>query len=214
MTRDEFDALFAEYRYHLREEVLRFRGYVAVYRQIQDRKGDCLSALYLAPAFFQAVESALFSSIVLWADKLFDERGECGLFNFLKFVEHNRRWLTVIELQRRRNYIDGHWMLESRKEITLETIEADREQIRALDGLKSFRHRRDKFHGHFDKQYFFDRSKIAAEAPICWSDLDDAGSVMGKIINDYSTDFDGISYVWDALNIEDLDVLLNHAHKP
>ena len=213
ITHDEFDARFAEYRHHLREEVLRFRGYVAVYRQIQARKVDHLTALNLACAFFQVVESSLFTSIVLWADKLFDERGERGFFNFLKFVELNRMWLCVAELQQRRNYPDGHWMLANRKEITFETIEADRERIRALDGLKSFRLRRDKFHGHFDKQYFFDRSKIAVEAPIRWSDLDDAGTVMGQFIDDYSTDFDGTFYAWDALNIDDLKILLNHADR-
>ncbi len=76
VTRDEFDAQFAEYRLHLREEVLRYAGYVAVHRRINDRKADRLAALNLAPAFFQIVESALFTSIVLWADNLFDERGE------------------------------------------------------------------------------------------------------------------------------------------
>ena len=213
MTREDFDVQFAEYRQYLREEVLRFRGFVAVYLRIQQRKSDHLAALNLAPAFFQVVESSLFSSIVLWADKLFDEQGDRGLFNFLTFVEYNRKWLATKELQLRRNFPDGHWMLRDRAKITMTTINRHRARIRALEGLPSFRLRRDKFHAHFDKQYFFDRIKIAAEAPLRTEDLAAAGSLMGEIINDYSVDFDGKTYAWEPINIDDLDVLLERAHK-
>lgn len=213
MTRSEFDQHFKSYRSNLREEVLRFRGYVAVYRRIQERKNDQLEAINLAPAFFQVVESALFSSIVLWADKLFDEKGDRGLFNFLTFIEHNRKWLSIKELQARRQYPDDHWMLKDRTPITLKSINEDREKIRTLESIKSFKIRRDKFHGHFDKEYFFDRKRLDEEAPLRWSDLDSAGDVMGKIINDYSVDFDGLSYAWDPINIDDLDILLSRAHR-
>jgi len=168
----------------------------------------------LAPAFFQVTEDALFTAIVLWADKLFDEKGECGLFNFLTFIEYNRKWLSVAELQHRREYPDGHWMLDGRTQITASSIDADRQKIRKLEALKSFRLRRDKFHGHFDREYFFDRSRLAVEAPIKWSDLEEAGIVMGSILNDYSVDFDGVSYSGETLNIGDLEALLSHAgHK-
>lgn len=213
MKRDDFDLQFSEYRQYLREEVLRFRGFVAVYLRIQQRKTDHLVALNLAPAFFQVVESALFSSIVLWADKLFDENGDRGLFNFLTFVEYNRKWLTTKELQVRRGFPDGHWMLRDRTEITVGTINSHRSRIRALEGLPSIRLRRDKFHAHFDKQYFFDRIKISAEAPLRSEDLEAAGSLMGEIINDYSVDFDGKTYAWEPTNINDLDVLLDRVHK-
>lgn len=213
MQRDEFEQHFADYRKYLRDEIQRFRDSVAVYRQIQERKADHLEAINLAPAFFGVVEGALFTTIVLWADKLFDEKGERGLFNFLTFVEYNRKWLSTQELQRRRNYPDEHWMLQGRTPITAESIEQDREKIRSLEALKSFRLRRDKFHGHFDKDYFFDRERFDQEAPIRWKDLEAAGDVMGAMLNGYSVDFDGAMYSWDTINIDDLGVLLRIADR-
>lgn len=213
MSRDEFDKYFPEYRKYLREEIHRFRDHVAVYRHIQNQKDKRLDIVNLAPAFFGMVESALFTSIVLWADKLFDEKGECGLFNFLTFIEYNRKWLVTSELQRRRSYPDDHWMLKNRTPITLESIEEDRQKIRSLEALKSFRLRRDKFHGHFDKNYFFDRKRLQNEAPIKMSDLNEAGKVMGGVLNDYSVDFDGNSYAWESINIDDIDHLLRKAER-
>lgn len=105
----------------------------------------------------------------MWADKLFDERGERGLFGFLTFIERNRKWLSIGELQRRRCYPDDHWMLQGRIPITYESIEADRAKIRSLNVLSSLRLRRDKFHGHFDKDYFFDRKRLHDEAQIWMS---------------------------------------------
>jgi hypothetical protein len=213
MQRSEFDQYFNDYRKYLREEVHRFHDHITVYRQVQELKYDQLETMNLAPAFFRVTEDALFTSIVLWADKLFDEKGERGFFNFLTLIENNRKWLSVSELQRRRTYPDDHWMLEGRTPITISTIEKDRQKIRDLEALESFRLRRDKFHGHFDKKYFFDRSRLGAEAPIRWFDLNEAGKVMGNIINDYSTDFDGVSYSWETLNIGDLEVLLDHVNR-
>ncbi|MBA3593292.1 MAG: hypothetical protein H0W47_05780 [Polaromonas sp.] len=211
LRRDDFDHMFAQYREHLRTEIHRFCDCASVYRQISDRTKDHLAELNLAPAFFRTIEGALFTTIVLWADKLFDERGERGLFNFLTFVEYNREWLTTKELQRRRGYPDDHWMLQNRIPITLESIEEDRSKIRSLSALKSIRIRRDKFHGHFDKDYFFDRARLQNEAPIRWQELDDAAEVMGNVINDYSVDFDGNMFSWKTMNVADLGVLLQAA---
>ncbi|WNV06125.1 hypothetical protein RP726_06835 [Candidatus Methylospira mobilis] len=105
---NEFDSQFDDYRKYLREEVLRFCGYVAVYRQIQERKNDRLEAMNLAPAFFRTVESALYTSIIIWANTLFDTKGERGFFDFLTFIENNLKWLSVTELKRRKNYPDDH----------------------------------------------------------------------------------------------------------
>lgn len=149
----------------------------------------------------------------MWGDKLFDEEGERGLFNFLTFIENNRKWLTTKELQLRKGYHKSHTMLDNRINITAKSIEQDRQKIRSLEALKSFRTRRDKFHGHFDKKYFFDREKLQSEAPIKWIDLEEAGNVMGTILNDYSADFDGVSFVWDTLNINDFEVLLGNAKR-
>ncbi|MBL8523442.1 MAG: hypothetical protein JNN20_07130 [Betaproteobacteria bacterium] len=213
LSREQFEKHFGDYREHLRSEVHRFRDSVDVYRQIQERKVDQLDVINIAPAFFGVVESSLFTTIVLWADKLFDEKGERGLFNFLSFIEYNREWLRIGELKRRRSYPDDHWMLKGRTPITLESINRDREKIRELAALKSYRLRRDKFHGHFDKDYFFNRDRIETEAPIRWKDLVDAGDVMGKLINDYSVDFDGKSYSWETINIDDLSQLLQAASR-
>lgn len=213
MNREEFEQHFFDYRKYLREEIHRFRDCVAVYRQIQERKTDMIEAINQAPAFFGVIEGALFTNIVLWGDKLFDENGERGLFNFLTFIERNRKWLTTAELQRRKNYADGHWMLNDRIPITVESIEQDRQKIRSLEALKSFRIRRDKFHAHFDKDYFFARHKLHSEAPIRWNDLENAADVMITIINDYSVDFDGAFFAWDTSNIDDLNVLLNNARR-
>ncbi len=213
MTRDEFEHHFEAYRTYLREEIHRFVDSVAVYQTIQEQKVARLATINLAPAFFGVTEGALFTLIVLWADKLFDEHGERGLFNFLKFIEHERKWLSVKELQRRKDYPDGHWMLQDRIPITFQSIEEDREKIRSLKVLASFKLRRDKFHGHFDKEYFFDRRRLQDEAPITWQDLDEAGVLMGRLLNDYSVDFDGVSYSWNNLNINDLEVLLRNAQR-
>ncbi|MDD4906335.1 MAG: hypothetical protein PHD39_09290 [Methylobacter tundripaludum] len=108
MQRSEFDQYFNDYRKYLREEVHRFHDHITVYRQVQELKYDQLETMNLAPAFFRVTEDALFTSIVLWADKLFDEKGERGFFNFLTLIENNRKWLSVSELQRRRTYPDDH----------------------------------------------------------------------------------------------------------
>ena len=211
MQCEEFEKHFIAYRKHLRDEVHCFIDSVSVYRQIQERKTDRLAELNLAPGFFRVVEDALFTKIVLWADKLFDEKGQRGFFNFLNFVENNRKWLAISELKRRREYPNDHWMLEGRKPITSYSIQADRDRIKSLSALSSLRIRRDKFHGHFDKDYFFERHRLNTEAPLKWRDLEEAGQVMGSILNDYSVDFDGCSYFWLTLNTNDLDTLLHCA---
>ena len=213
LGRDEFEAYFREYREHLQREVGRFRDAASVYRQINERTQDYLDELNLAPAFFHTVEDSLFTTIILWADKLFDDRGERGLFNFLSVMEYNRNWMSVQELQRRKSYPNGHWMLQGRVPITFESIEEDREKIRRLAALKSIQLRRDKFHSHFDKEYFFDRQKLQREAPITWENLKEAGDVMMSVLNDYSVDFDGQRFASETMGIDDLTRLLHAARK-
>lgn len=210
LARREFERLFVEYRDNLRSETHCFRDSVSVLGQITEHTNDHLREINLAPGFFHIVESALFNTVILWADKLFDERGERGFFNFLSLVEYNRDWLTVKELQRRKGYPDGHWMLQNRIPITVASINADREKIDALAALPSIRLRRDKFHGHFDKEYFFDRSRLQNEAAVTWADLQEAGEVMGTMLDDYSVDFDGVFHSWEAP--KDLRRLLHAAH--
>ena len=213
LQRDAFEEHFRNYRKYLRMEICRFCDSASVYRQISERTQDHLPELNLAPAFFRTVEDSLFTTIVLWADKLFDEKGERGLFNFLTFIEYNREWMTTAELQQRRGYPDGHWMLQNRIPITAKSIEEDREKIRSLTALKSLRVRRDKFHGHFDKDYFFDRARLQDEAPLRWMDLGEAAEVMGTMLNDYSVDFDGEMFSWKTMNVDDLEHLLRAARR-
>ena len=166
----------------------------------------------IAPAFFQVVTDALLSAIILWGDKLFDERGERGIFNFLTFIEHNRNILTIEQLKRRKNYPDGHWML-NRDPITLETIIEDRERIKGLDCLQSFKTRRDKFQAHFDKKYFFDRERLSEEAPLTWGDLEKVIEAISDVINRYSAAYDGQLFALKPININDLDYLLDRLHR-
>lgn len=213
MRRKDFDNRFVEYREFLRDEIHHYLDFLNVFRQIQERKSDNLEVLNLAPCFFGAIEKGLLTGIVLWADKLLDEKGERGLFNFLIFVELNRKWLSVPELKRRRNYPDDHWMLKGRTPITVESIRKDRQKILSLGVLKSIRTQRDKFHGHFDKDYAFDPERLHLDAPLRWAELEEAGKIMGNILNDYSANFDGNLFSWNTLNINDLDVILQFAKR-
>lgn len=207
-----FEQKFVDYRDRLNGEVLRLASYVRIYRRLHDRKGDRLEEMNIAPAFFHGVNDALFSVIVIWIDKLLDERGSAGFFNFLTFVEYNRSALSVAELKRRRQYADGHWMLD-RQSIALATIVEHRERIRALEALPSFALRRDKFHAHFDSAYFFERRRLATEAPLEWSDLEKATSLMWDILDTYSVAFDGTSYGGELVNAADVDHLLDALHE-
>ena len=216
LTREDFDAKFQVYRAHLSLEIGRFWDCVSVLRQIGERTHDHLAEINLAPAFFRTVERSLFTAVVLRADKLFDEEGERGLFNFLAFIENNRDWMTVKELQRRKNFPDGHWILlpEYRgPPITFQSIQEDRQRIRGVAALKSIKLWRDKFEGHYAKDYFFDRHKLAEEAPILWQDVEEAARVMGRILNNYSIDFDGEEHVLEMAGIDDLSSLLSMAAK-
>ena len=166
----------------------------------------------LAPTFFQTVTDGLFSAIVLWVDKLFDEHADRGLHNFLTFVEYHRDMLSIEALKSRRSYPDGHWMLD-REKIDFKTVDEDRQRLRSFPALQSIRTRRDKFHAHFDKEYFFDRKRLGDEAPLRWSDLEEALSHVKDILNRYSAAYDGNLYELEPLNASDLDDLLEELHK-
>ena len=73
--------------------------------------------------------------------------------------------------------------------------------------------RRDKFHAHFDKEYFFDPLRLAEDAPLVWADLDNVMVVVGEIIIRYSTAYDGQIFSLKPENILDLDHLLNDLRK-
>jgi AbiU2 len=98
-------------------------------------------------------------------------------------------------------------------EVTTEKIEKHRELLKTLDCLKSFRIRRDKFHAHFDKEFFFDRKRLTDEAPITWGDLERAVEVLSEVVNEYSSAYDAKYFEMTSSNINDLDDILDTLRK-
>jgi AbiU2 len=206
------EKMFERYRENLKGEAMRLACFIRVYRLLQDRRVDRLRELNITPCSFQTVEGALFSAIVLWIDKLFSEDAGRGLHNFLKVVENHQAVFSIEAFQRHRRLSDGDWRLK-RDPVDYAMIAADRETIINFEPLKSFRLRRDKFHAHFDKRYFIDRSRIAEEAPLKWSDLDQAMELFKKILNRYSAAYDGGVFHVEPPNANDLNYLLDCLHK-
>ena len=209
----EFDSQFTSYRAFLRDEIHRYHDSVSVYRQLHEQRAKHLDQLNLAPAFFSVVDQSLVTTIILWGDKLLDEGAERGIFHFLRFIENNRKWLSVDELKRRRSYHDDHWFIQNREPVDFKKIEADRMKLRSVPSLYAFRLHRDKLHGHFDKKYAFDKIRLHQDAPIKWEDLTGLGRIMGEVVNDYSIEFNGEEFSWDTINIQDLDTLLTAAQR-
>jgi hypothetical protein len=163
----------------------------------------------LAFGFFGVVFNALFSCLILWVNNLLEPRGERSFFNFLAFAENNLEVFALSRLQERRGYPDGHWMLQQYDPITFESIKSDRNKLKRIKSLPHFRTRRDKFHAHFDKDYAFDKKKIASDAPLNWSDLDEVVTVLGDILNRYSAAYDGVVYALKDMRIHDVDTVLD-----
>ena len=212
MSKSEAEQKFEKYREYLLREAERLISYIYVYKRIHERQKDRLEIINISPAFFQTVIDSLFSVIVIWVDKLFCEKSERGLLNFLTFCEHNRKIFEISELKRRRNYTDGHWML-NREQITYKSIQEDKQRLKDVESLPSFKLRRDKFHAHFDKAYFFDRKKLGEDAPLKWKDLDQIIEIMKDIINGYSASYDGNVHVLKPININDLDNTLDLVYR-
>jgi hypothetical protein len=213
MNKADAERYFEVYRQTLEGELGRLATYVRLYRRLHERKADRLAEMNLAPAFFRTTIDALFSAIVLWVDKLFGDRSERGLVNFLTFIEYNREIFAIKELQRRKNYPNDHWMLRNREPITLESIQSDRQRIMVFKPLASFKLRRDKFHAHFDKEYFFDRNNIHEDAPLTWGDLEQVVQLGEEILNSYSVDYDGKSPHIEPINAGDIDNILDRLHR-
>ncbi len=212
MGTENQEKYFEEYREHLKAEVVRLISYIKLYRRLHERKEDRLTEMNIAPAFFQVTMDSLFTSIILWIDNLLDRKSERGFCNFLAFIENNRKIFEISELQKRRDFPDGHWMLD-RAPITFNTIEEDRRKIQNLESIGSIKHRRDKFHAHFDKDYFFDRKKIGQDAPLIWKDMDDIFELLKSILNKYSSSYDGNTYHLVPFNVHDVDRFLDALHK-
>lgn len=203
---------FEEYRRFLLNEAQRLTRYIDVYSLLRECKNDRLEEMNIAPAFFGTVIDALFSATILWTDKMFDEKSERGLGNFLKFCENNVRILAVKELRRRNNYSDNHWMISDRLDVSYQDTQNHRQKIEQMKCLPSIRLRRDKFHAHFDAKYFFDRRKISDEAPLFSDDFREVVDTMEEIINFYSTSYDGKIFSLRMKNIDDINNILDRLH--
>src|SRR5712692_9561169 len=101
MAEPNFDKNFFIYREHLHQEKSALSSFITIHRQLYESREDRLKEINIAPAFFQTVTMALYSSIIIWADKLLDPRGQMGYFDFLNFVEKNLHAFTVEALRSR-----------------------------------------------------------------------------------------------------------------
>ena len=111
MNREKAESHFQIYREALRRELMRLAAYGRVYQRLFERKVDRLAEQELASAFFVTTADALFFGIINAVDKLFDKKGERGIFNFLKFAEYHRELFDPKELKRRGNYPDEYFIL-------------------------------------------------------------------------------------------------------
>jgi len=212
MNKSEKENKFEDYREYLTQEAQRLTTYINLYKHLHQKTQDRLEELNIAPAFFQTTLDALFSGIINWTHNLFSEKSERGYFNFLAFVENAIDLFAIEELKRRKHYPDNHWMLD-REEITYQTVKSHREQIKSIPSLDHVKTRRDKFHAHFDRKYFFDRDKISNDAPITWGDLEKIKEIMKDINNTYSAAYDGKVYDLQFFNTYDIDNILDILHK-
>ena len=208
MNKKILEEKFIEYRKYLVSEAIYMASYISLYKCLQERRNDRLDQMNIAPGFFQTVLRALFSVIIIWVDKFFDEKSERGIFDLLNFVEKNVSIFSISNLKERENYPNDHWML-NRKPITIELINEDRQRIRELKSLKSFKIRRNKYHAHFDKEYFFDRGKIDQDAPLNWNDFEEVIEITKDILSRYSSSFDGTVNAIVPINSTDINRILN-----
>lgn len=211
MAISDAEKRFERYRDNLRREVGLLADYVNLFRRLHERSGSYRFEINSAPTFFSLVTKSVFSTIILWADKLLDEKGQRGIFDFLKFIEANTGVFSIEKLKRRRNFPDSHWLLERRRkegEITASQVARHRGRLSKLRCLKSLRTRRDKYHAHFDKKYFFDLDRLGLDAPIALKDFENAVKALWTVVNKYSAAYDGKSYEPTSANINDLDHIL------
>ena len=211
MAISDAEKRFEKYRDNLRREVGLLADYVDLFRRLHKRRRSYCFEINSAPAFFSLVTKSVFSTIILWTDKLLDEKGQRGIFDLLKFIEANTGVFSIEQLKRRRNFPDNHWVLEGRRtegEITARQVARHRERLSNLRCLKSLRTRRDKYHAHFDTKYFFDLDRLDLDAPIALKDFGNAVKALWTIVNKYSAAYDGKSFEATSSNINDLDHIL------
>jgi hypothetical protein len=131
-------------------------------------------------------------------------------------VESSVDIFAIDALKCRRNFPDNHWVLRERRkegELTVKHVTKDRERLRNLRCLQGTKTRRDKYHAHFDKKYFFDLHRLDRDAPVAIKDLGNAVRVLRSILNKYSAAYDGMSFASTVANINDVERILRNLRK-
>jgi len=209
------DDYFKKYRKHLSDEVIKLSGFISIYRTLNEKKNDRLDAMNFAPAFFGNVITSLYTSIVLWTSKLFDPKSERGFVDLMNFAESNIGLFSKSKFMTRNSVKKDYWLFKTGgwKALSVQEIQAHRTEIANCEALNNIHHQRDKFHAHFDKEYFFNRGKMNEDAPVTWNNLEEIRALMDKILNRYSSAFDGSGLSITAVNIEDVSGLLDVVQK-
>ena len=191
---------FEKYREALKHEII---------ERLKDREKE----INIAPAFFNTVINSLFHSYVLWIDKLCSPKSERGLFNYLKFIENNRKLFDRENWNKRRadkHRDPGKYQIDS---ITYETIKEDLELLSSLSIKEDIENIRHKYTAHFDKEYFYDKNKLRTEIKINIDDLMSTINVIKSIYNRYSVAYDGVQNTLEPYNINDIDYILDRLYK-
>lgn len=180
---DGADALFRAYRAAFRREAQRLGMFVALYRYLHERRHDRLDELNLAPAFFQTVLTALRSGIVTWSHKFLvgGSRQEVSMGTFLNFVGQNLPIFSTEAFRNRRGLPADAWQVAEHVPPSTEVVRLDRRRLAGLTALPSLRVLRDKFHAHFDPQYFLRPEELEEGAPLTWAELTEIRRVIEDI---------------------------------
>lgn len=213
--RKKFDISFEQYRQALYEESLRLISTIRLYVHVNRKLSDRAEEFSIANTFFTYVLSSFFTTIVVWTDKLLNPRrnNERNYLNFLSMIENNRQYFSTENYRLRRNLPLEFWSVKQHVPITYEMIKEHRIRIENLNFMKFIALRRDKFHAHFDKEYFTQKEKLSDDAPIKWSDLDEVIKLIDEVFNRYSVAFDGGGWSFDVVNLYDIDGVVEILHK-
>lgn len=205
------EARFLDYLQAFRREGQRLVMLMAVYRFLHEQRHDNLDALNVAPAFFQTVLIALREAIILTAHKMVvGGRGdEVSLGTFLNFVSANLGLFSTEAFRTRRKLKENAWQIRRHQAPTPEAVRGDRRRLTRLTVVQSLKILRDKYHAHFDRDFFFEPARLGESAPLRWQDLMEIGSTVEEILNRYSAAFDGNVLAFEPMNALDVEHVID-----
>lgn len=195
----------------LSNELLDLNTICHILRFLYNKK-DILNEYNIAPCFFGTIESAIFTKFILWTYKLFDTehyKKERCLFGLLNFCETN---LKLFEKENLIERCKGREIsLDDRKNLSHKEIDDFKNELLQLKIMKSIKIRRDKYHGHFDKNYFFldKRSMIDDEAPLLWNEIEVMLDLSERIINTITHKYKAESKIFKFMNVNDVEVVFD-----